>query len=55
MQKKIRLNIDNIEKEKPTDKERFVWDDKLAGFGLRVMPTGVKSFTPSADRTHPQS
>jgi len=44
MQKKIRLNIDTIEKEKPTDKERFVWDDKLAGFGLRVMPTGVKSF-----------
>ena len=41
---KIRLNIENVENEKPTDKERFVWDDKLSGFGLRVMPTGVKSF-----------
>ena len=44
MQNKIRLNIENVENEKPTDKERFVWDDKLSGFGLRVMPTGVKSF-----------
>lgn len=44
MQKKIRLTIETIEKEPPTDKERFIWDDRLAGFGLRVMPTGVKSF-----------
>lgn len=44
MQKKIRFNIETIEAEKPTEKERFVWDEKLAGFGLRVMPTGVKSF-----------
>jgi hypothetical protein len=44
MQKKIRLTIENIEKEPPTNKERFIWDDRLAGFGLRVMPTGVKSF-----------
>lgn len=44
MQKKIRLTIETIEKEKPTEKERFIWDDRLAGFGLRVMPTGVKSF-----------
>lgn len=44
MKKKIRLTIETIEKEEPTKKERFIWDDRLAGFGLRVMPTGVKSF-----------
>ena len=33
-----------VEAEKPTDKERFVWDTELKGFGLKVFPTGAKSF-----------
>jgi len=28
----------------PTDTKRFVWDDEIPGFGLVVMPTGVKSY-----------
>ncbi|MBL8444087.1 MAG: site-specific integrase [Zoogloeaceae bacterium] len=30
--------------EQPTDKERFVWDAEIKGFGLKIFPTGVKSF-----------
>lgn len=28
----------------PRDREYILWDDKLAGFGLRVFPTGRKAF-----------
>jgi Arm DNA-binding domain len=28
----------------PTNREYFVWDRDLKGFGLRVQPTGEKSF-----------
>lgn len=28
----------------PRDREYILWDDKLAGFGLRVFPTGRKTF-----------
>lgn len=29
---------------KPRDKEYIIWDDEISGFGLRVMPSGRKSF-----------
>jgi len=28
----------------PTDRDLFVWDSQIAGFGLKVFPTGVKSY-----------
>jgi len=39
-----KLTKTSVEAEKPTDRERFVWDSELKGFGLKVFPTGAKSF-----------
>ncbi|KZL05564.1 site-specific integrase [Pseudovibrio sp. Ad26] len=33
-----------VDAAKPTTKKYFVWDGKLSGFGLQVMPTGRKTF-----------
>jgi integrase len=33
-----------VDSLKPTDDDRFAWDDTLIGFGVRVQPTGAKSF-----------
>ena len=33
-----------IDATKPTDREQFLWDAKLPGFGVRIKPSGVKSF-----------
>src|SRR5262249_17803666 len=33
-----------IDRLRPLDAEYFAWDGKLAGFGLRVQPTGAKTY-----------
>ena len=33
-----------VEALKPTEKSWIAWDDKLTGFGVRVQPSGTKSF-----------
>ncbi len=38
------LNKRNVEALKPTAKPWIAWDDKLIGFGVRIQPTGLKSF-----------
>ncbi|MEM6499675.1 MAG: site-specific integrase [Pseudomonadota bacterium] len=39
-----RLTKRTVDASHPTDKDYFVWDGQLPGFGLRVYPTGRKSF-----------
>jgi integrase len=33
-----------VDAAKPGDQEYFLWDGELLGFGLRVLPSGVKSY-----------
>jgi len=33
-----------VDAANPSSKEFFIWDDEITGFGLRVLPTGRKSF-----------
>ena len=40
----MKLTIKLIESLKSTNKDQFFWDEELTGFGLRIKPTGVKSF-----------
>jgi integrase len=39
-----KLTIRAVEALKPGDRERFVWDGEMRGFGMRVLPTGIKTF-----------
>jgi len=39
-----RLTIRTIDATKPKASDVFIWDDDLPGFGLRVKPSGAKSF-----------
>lgn len=41
MAKLTKRTVDSI---RATDKEAFVWDDEIPGFGLRVQPSGRKSY-----------
>ena len=41
---KLTLTKRAIESLQPAEKPWIAWDDKLAGFGLRVQPSGTKSF-----------
>ena len=40
----ITLNNRNVEALAPEDRPYIVWDDRLTGFGLRVQPSGVRSY-----------
>jgi integrase len=44
MPKLTKRNIDKIQPPARGEKDFVVWDDDVPGFGLRVKPTGVKSF-----------
>ena len=33
-----------IKRTEPERRTRFLWDTKLAGFGVRITPSGVKSY-----------
>lgn len=39
-----KLNKTKIDKLTPQEKDYFVWDDSLPGFGLRVWPSGRKTY-----------
>ena len=41
---KVTLNKRNLDALEPADKPWIAWDDRLTGFGVRVQPSGVKSF-----------
>jgi integrase len=40
----MKLTKKTIDAIKPAEREALLWDDALPGFGLRVKPSGVKSF-----------
>ncbi len=39
-----KLTKRTVDAEKPGEKERFLWDSEMEGFGLRIFPTGRKSY-----------
>ena len=41
---KLTLNNRNVEALVPEDRPFIAWDDRLTGFGVRVQPSGVRSY-----------
>ena len=41
---KLTLNKKSVDALKPSDKPFIAWDDRLTGFGVRVQPSGVRSY-----------
>ena len=39
-----KITQENVNAEKAGDNDSFLWDDKLAGFGLKVTPKGAKIY-----------
>lgn len=46
LERTVRKNLTDrtVRSEKPSDRQRDVWDTTLTGFGLRISPGGKKSF-----------
>ena len=40
----MRISKANIDALQPRDREYYVWDDRVSGFGLRVSPSGWKAY-----------
>lgn len=40
----IRLSNSSVEAAEPSDRDAFLWDDRLRGFGLKVTPRGAKTY-----------
>lgn len=40
----MKITKKTVDASKPKDAEYFIWDDDLAGFGLRVFPSGKKTY-----------
>jgi len=41
---KGRINKTSVDALQPASAETVLWDDKIAGFGLKVMPSGTKTY-----------
>ena len=39
-----KLTKRRVEAAEPQDKETFIWDEDVPGFGLRVLPSGYKGY-----------
>ncbi len=40
----VRISKRSVDAAKPKAKDTYLWDDELAGFGLKVTPTGRKVY-----------
>lgn len=52
MPKLTKRIVDSLQ---PADKDQVVWDSKMPGFGIRVMPSGVKSYVIQYRNAHGRS
>jgi integrase len=41
---RFRVNKENVEAIKPSDRDSYLWDDKVPGFGAKVTPKGARIY-----------